>query len=401
MRLLVKNSHELEKLIDPAYGPEHSIVLRYRKACHVGEHDMESRSFREWLLKTSIREGARICPLMTYHGVHIHILDETTHMFTKTLKSIDGCVSIAHCKSKGYDGVVFESGGNTGAALTAYGQRIGMETFFFCPEENLSLLNSKTFQSDSTHLISVEDPGMVKEAAGRFEKMTGLKHIPETDWRYHASMFRGLFILEEMLQKERFSWIIQTVSAAFGPIGIYRVLHDFVQELGERPRFLGIQQEMNCPMYKAWKEKKREVTPEPISSTGQLLTRVMYDAMPHSYGTFRSLNSLLTETRGGLDTINHREFKGFLGRPFDGKGILELLRNRGIEITRSNEDILEKTGLLALAGTLKAVDQGRIPPGDNVLCCLTSGAGVSDGRAKAEFRITNLDQDLIEYTRSL
>jgi hypothetical protein len=154
-------------------------------------------------------------------------------------------------------------------------------------------------------------------------------------------------------------------------------------------------------MYKAWKEKKRNIEPEPISSTAQLLTRVMYDVTPHSYGTLRSLNHLLTETGGDLDTINHHEFRDFIDQRFDGKGILELLKERGIEITINDEDILEKTGLLALAGTIKAIDQGRIPAGNNMLCCLTSGVAVSDRQAEAEHSIINLDQDLINYTRSL
>jgi len=43
--------------------------------------------------------------------------------------------------------VVFESGGNTGAALTEYGQKAGLETFLFIPEENVSLLDQQSVRT--------------------------------------------------------------------------------------------------------------------------------------------------------------------------------------------------------------------------------------------------------------
>jgi threonine synthase len=193
----MKNSRmNFHKYIDTKYSSETSIVLRYRNAFKSEMTDQEDSNYKEWLCKTSIREGARVFHLMTYNGVEIYILDETSLMHTKTLKSIDGCVAIAKCKLRDYEKVAFESGGNTGTALTEYGQRAGLETFLFLPEENTPLLSSKMFESDKAHLISIEEPGLVKRAAHLFERLNWLKHIPETDWRYEASKFRGFFILD-------------------------------------------------------------------------------------------------------------------------------------------------------------------------------------------------------------
>lgn len=401
MNLIDQDALSFTRCIDSNYESEKSIVLRYLKAFRFGATAEEDSNFRDWIKKTSIEEGSRIIPLFTYRDVSIFILDETSFMHTKTLKSIDGCITIAHCKSRGHDRVVFESGGNTGTALTRYGQKSSLETFFFIPEDNLCLLESKAFKHPKSHLISVKNPGMVKEAVSKFSKWNEVRHIPETSWRYQASMFRGSFILEYMLLEEKFDWIIQTISAAFGPIGIYRILYHFAHELEKLPSFLGIQQEMNCPMYKAWKNHEKAIQSESISSTGQLLTRIMYDVMPRSYGTLGSLNHLLTETRGDLATINHDEYRNFMDQRFDDKGILELLLERGIEITTIEKEVLEKTGLLALAGTIKAIDQGRIPKGKKVLCCLTSGVSQADGKAEPEYRIIRLDQDLKEYISTL
>jgi hypothetical protein len=386
------NSPFLES-IDRKYPAETSIVLRYRNAFAFGTEEEDAR-FKDLLKSTSIREGSRIFSLLTYKGVEIFALDETSLMHTNTLKSIDGCVTTARCKLAGYERVVLETGGNTGAALTAYGTRSGLETFCFIPRENLPLLNSKFFASPKAHLISVEDPGLVKKTTQTFEKLYGLKHIPETCWRIEASRFRGLRILEYMLEvSTKFDWITQTISAAFGPIGIYWSFWNLGKNMRKVPRFLGIQQEVNCPMYRAWKAKRPNLRPLKIYSTSMLLTPVMYDVKPHTYGTYRDLLGVLEQTKGGLCTINRTEFASFLDRDFDGMGIRELLKEQGVEIG----ELKEKTGLIGLAGTLKEIDAGTIRKGSRVLWCLTSGVSHADGRAKAEFNIPSLQSALTDY----
>ena len=379
------------KCIDTTHEPETSIVLRYRNACNLNLPDEEQSKYNEFLQRTSIREGARIFPLLTYKGVDIHILDETSLMHTKTVKSIDGCVTIARCQLRGYENVVFESGGNTGTALSQYGQRAGLETFLFLPEASLPLLNSKVFSSDKAHLISVEDSGSVKKAAQAFESLNGFVHIPQAGWRHEASRFRGFFILEYLLGHEKFDWFTQTMSAAFGPIGIYSVLRDFYGEIGEMPRYLGIQQEANCPIYRAWKSNRTMIESTQIGSTEHLLTRVMYDAQPQTYGTYTDLRNLLVSTHGDLTTINHSEFSDFLQSDFDGKNILQVLKDNGIEITVTGGEVVEKTGLIGLAGTFKEIDTGKITKGSKILCSLTSGVSDADGRVKPEYGITSSD----------
>ncbi|HWP93203.1 MAG TPA: hypothetical protein VNN20_13500 [Thermodesulfobacteriota bacterium] len=388
-----------DKCIDTRYDSQTSMVCRYRNALRFERSDEEDFLYKELLKETSIKEGARIFPHLVYKGVEIHILDETSLMHTKTIKSIDGCITIAKCKLKGYGRVVFESGGNTGTALTEYGQKAGLETFFFIPEENLYLLDSRVFAPKRAHLISVVEPKLVKRAAHLFELSNGLKHIPQTAWRYEASKFRGFFILEYLLEGKKFDWIAQAISAAFGPIGIYLVLMDFVEEIGCLPKFLGVQQEANCPMYNAWKSKKTMIEPPEINSTAPLLSKVMYDVKPHTYGTYKDLTDILINTKGDLTTINHSEFADFLERNFDGRNILDLLKDNGVEITVTDGEVVEKTGLMALAGTVKEIDNGNIERGSKVLCCLTSGISKADGRAKPEYRIPSLEIMINDYGR--
>jgi hypothetical protein len=193
-----------------------------------------------------------------------------------------------------------------------------------------------------------------------------------------------------------FDWLVQTISAAFGPIGIYSVLHGFGAELDTIPRFLGIQQEANCPMYKAWTSDTRELDPVPVEPKmgRDLLTKVMYDVAPYTYGTYDDLKGVLTGTRGDLSTINHAEFFGVLGERFDGTSMLELLEDNGVRIGTRNGEVVERTGLIALAGAVKAIDSGRIARGSRVLCCLTSGTRPGDGRAEPDYRVSSLERVL-------
>jgi threonine synthase len=388
---------ELADHVDRDYDAETSIVLRYRHAFNFGDAATD-RQFKDLLVATSIREGVRIVPLLTYKGVDIWIMDETSLMHTKTLKSIDGCVTTAKCRLAGLDRVVLETGGNTGSALTAYGTRAGIETYCFVPAENLSLLNSEWFTSAQAHLIGVEDPGTVKHAAHLFAQMHGLAHIPQVAWRYEASRFRGMLIVEHCLRGGRFDWIAQSISAAFGPIGIYWSLRQFGRRLGRVPRFLGVQQEANCPMYRAWRSHQRTLRPKKLTSTAGLLSQTMYDVKPHTYGTYRDLLALLEIAKGELLTINHTEFGRLLAADFDGSSIRERLADQGIDI---GQEVVEKTGLMALAGTLKLIDAGGVPRGKRILCCLTSGVSAADGRARAEFTVTSLRTALRDYTRRL
>jgi hypothetical protein len=94
MRLLLEDELNICQFIDHEYRSDVSIVLRYRNALTFGAPEEDSK-YKDILKVTSIREGARIFFLLTYRGVDIHILDESSLMHTGTLKSIDGCITIS------------------------------------------------------------------------------------------------------------------------------------------------------------------------------------------------------------------------------------------------------------------------------------------------------------------
>jgi hypothetical protein len=319
-------------------------------------------------------------------------------MHTRSIKSIDGCVTTAKCKALGYDRVVFESGGNTGTALTVYGQGAGLETFLVLPKENLCLLNGAHFTAPTAHLFAAEDPDLVKQAAQVLQEDLHLHHIPRTEWRYEASRYRGCFLLEYLLEGHSFDWITQTISAAFGPIGVYSVLTQFADSLNRVPRFLGVQQQANSPMARAWRDGRETPVETEAGPIEPLLANVMYDTKPYSYGTYGDLRETLVRTGGDIVTVNQTQFAELLERDFDGQSILARLADVGIEISIQDGQVLEKAGMLCLAGTLDQIDRGRIESGCKILWCLTGGMSEGNGQAKPDYRISDVES-LEEWLR--
>ena len=378
--------------IDQDVAASDSVVLRYRNAVRFEPDDAKDTRIKSLLPQTSLQEGLRIVELMRHRGVSIDVLDESSLMASGTLKSIDGCLAAARSLDAELEGCVFESGGNTGSALTLYGGNVDLETYFFVPGENLDLLDSAIFSRPSSHLIAVDDPGQVKPAAHAFAELQDLVRIPQPGWRFQASRLIGCYLLERALEGSFYDYMVQSISAAFGPIGIYQVLGEHLPEDTPLPSFIGIQQAANCPMYRAWRGEERDAVSQPIRSTRELLTRVMYDTAPQTYGTFDSLRNLLIDTGGDLDTLDHQEFADGLERTFEGKDLITILADAGIHIGLRDGEVLEKAGLIALLGTLKRIELGRIPTGQRVLVCLTGGTARPDGLVKPTHRIADASQ---------
>jgi threonine synthase len=383
-----QSTAEFLQAIDRSHDAARSVVLRYRRALRLEAAERDDQQIKQLLERTSIREGLRIVPLFTYHGVEVDILDATSLMRTGTHKSIDGCVTTAQCLLRGFERIVFESGGNTGTALTVYDGRLGVETFFFAPTENIGLLDSRAFDRPTAHVIAVDDPRQVKPSAAAFAQHNGLPRVPQLEWRYQASAFIGCFVLEHLLEHTGYHYLVQSISAAFAPIGIYRVLQAHRERLGTLPTFLGIQQEANCPMVRAWRARSASIVTETVDSTTKLLTRVMNDGAPHTYGTLDELRTILTETGGDLTTVNHQDFREHLSLTPAGKGVLDHLQDKGVRIALRDGEVIEKAGVMALAGTLREIRAGRIADGSRVLVCLTGGTAEPDGRVRAMHRLT-------------
>lgn len=374
--------------IDRRIPAAQSIVLRYAASLTGAELTHAD------LAAVSIREGARLIELPTYRGVRLSLLDESTCMRSGTYKSLDGCISTALCRRRGIDRAVFSSGANAGIALTDYAARTNLETYFFCPVSTLYKLDGRLFRRSKAHLIAVAGADRrVKEAARIFARLTETPLIPTLDWRMLSASCRGLFLAEQLQEREPFAWFVQTVCAAYGPIGIYQTLHGLVTagqlDAGALPRFLGVQQAGLAPLVDAWTARQLTLT-TPAHWVEEAIEPTLYNMQPSE--TYPSLRDLLLASGGDMTAVTASAFRARVDRAAD------LLAAVGITPTRAvvagETTYLEKAGLLALVATLEAIDQGRIPHGQSAVCAFTGGAAPAPLEpAQPEFFI-DADADL-------
>jgi flavin reductase (DIM6/NTAB) family NADH-FMN oxidoreductase RutF/threonine synthase len=371
-------------LFDPDYSAESSTPLRYWSGA------LSSHLTREDLSATTQTEGMRILELGEYRDVRLFLLDETTRMKSGTYKSLDGCVTTAFCRKLGFTRVTFSSGANAGCALTHYGSRAGLETFFFCPAATLFKLNGKLFESPRTHLIAVEGSDRrVKEACRLFSELQDVPLIPKLEWRLAASGVRGFFIAEKMMERNHgFHWLAQAICAGFGPIGLYTALQSLSanQVIARNwiPRFLGVQQEGLSPIADAWSEKLPELQ-QAARYTNATIEPSLYNTHPSQ--TYPMLYNVLSNVGGDVMALSKSDFKSYV------PDFLNLLGKTDIILTtvskNGSSEYLENAGLMAGAGALQAIAQGRIEAGSSVLCSLTGGSmPLPDKKAVPEFMIT-------------
>lgn len=359
-------SSEFENsFIDAQYSALHSLVLRYHSLSSLGLSAEE-------LSESSVREGARVLPFTIYKDVQIDILDASSLSATGTFKSIDACVVAAKAKKEGYRKCALASGGNTGLARALYCERLGIQTFWFYPQENERLIPDWIRDNSLIHPVGISDPGKVKQACSDFVLSNPDVFTIPTEWKVAAFEPLGGLIAEEILKTGHFDWISQTVSAGFAPLAYCRVLKRLYEKgvIRQLPRFIGTQQFENCFMYKAWKQDRIQ---EPIQSTDDLLLPVIFDTEPHTYNTREQFFRLLGDHQGELETISREEFANFEETFISENQMLSFFQARDVEIALNDGRIAERAGFVALAGVLKAIDRGTVAPGSRVLNVLSGG----------------------------
>jgi threonine synthase len=200
--------------------------------------------------------------------------------------------------------------------------------------------------------------------------------IPTLEWRMLAAACRGMFLAEQILRQGlELHWLVQAVCAGYGPLGIYRTLGALIEaghlENGRVPRLMAIQQSGLCPIVNAWHEGKAMLPPvAELHGDEPLLEPALYNTYPDQ--TYPDLFHILTRWKGCALAVTQPEFDEY-GREFRGR-----IEDAGIRLTETTAQgprVVERAGLLAGAGALKGISEGRVARGETVLCALTGGAG--------------------------
>lgn len=359
-------------LIDERYPAERSLLLRYHRA--LGWLDPSLGVGLPELSAQSAAEGARVLTLAEHRGVEIRACDESSLMATGTYKDLDACLITAIARRSGMDAIVASSGGNLVQALAAYSRRAGGRAFLFAPRSTLYKLDAADF-GGGVRLIAVDLPERrVKSLARAFARRHGLPHVPEVSWRLAAGAARALHFLERTeAPGDRAQVIAQVMCAGYGPSGIYRCFSALVDAgmlaPARVPRLLGLQQEANAPMVRAWRAgdaalEERHVQPRPE----EYLEPGLYNVRPdEGYGL---LLGALRRHGGELSAVRREDLCAH------GERVRGWLRRAGCDVAdapgRPGEP-LEKAALITGAGVVQAIEEGRVRPGERVMYLITGG----------------------------
>ncbi|WP_266218145.1 pyridoxal-phosphate dependent enzyme [Paraliomyxa miuraensis] len=363
-------------LIDERHGADQSLLLRYWKALEVV--GLRPAPSLESLQAVSRGEGARVLPLPPYCDVELSVSDETSLMSSGTYKALDACLTVAMVERQGTGRVVTSSGGNLGHALARYCHARGIETFCFQPRSTGYKLDASTLAFPGVHVASADLPEPeIKALARGFAERFGLLHVPALPWRLAASAARAMFLLEAVQSGPApVEWIAQAMCAGYGPVGIYDCFAALVDGgllAAERvPKLLGIQQQANAPMVRAWSEGSREIgqrhrRPRPAA----YLEPGLYNTDPGA--NYTRLHAHLERFGGALVGVDGRDYERHAER------VVQWLADAGVVLTRrpESDEVLEKAGLLAAVGLLEAIERGHVAPGARALSLLTGGVRAS------------------------
>ncbi|WAS90782.1 pyridoxal-phosphate dependent enzyme [Nannocystis punicea] len=364
-------------MIDRRFPASQSLLLRYHKvlavpglAVELTLADLERCSHGEGATTFALTSGDR----------EVIVCDESSRMFTGTYKALDACVTVALLRRAQVRRVVASSGGNLSAALAAYAARAGLEAFLFQPRRTLYKQRGDHFGA-GVHLIGVDLPEPdVKRLARGFAERYGLAHVPDVRWRLAASAVRAMFVLESAEALGRIDCLAQTVCAGFGPAGIYQCFaalrrHGLLRR-SEVPRFLGFQQEANAPIVRAWQAGQPELAREHVRpEPDRYLEPGLYNTDPAR--EYARLAALLREVGGEMLALSDDDLARHQAP------LLARMRAAGFEFSRlpGSDEVVEKTGLLTGVGVLKAIDEGRVAPGERAMLMLTGGVRELAGAA--------------------
>lgn len=360
-----------KQLIEPSQSAQKSIVKRYHRV--LNHLDLNVELELDTVAQCSLEEGVQMFLLERYKGVDIFVLDESSLMTTGTYKDLDACVVSAIAKKAGLQSIAVSSGGNLGYSLSVYGRHSGLNSYFFQPLSTLYKLDADDFAWGGTKLIAVDLPEkQVKSLANLFARTYGIQAVPDIRWRLAASALRAMFVLEHTEGGRSVDSIAQTMCAGYGPAGIYNCFSELSREgLVHRrdvPRFLGFQQEANSPMVRAWSAGEREIMHEHVNARpSDYIEPGLYNTNPDR--NYTRLFDLIRHYGGDFATIERDDYEHYTPM------ILEWFASKHLFFTRTpgTDDVLEKTGLLTMVGIVKAIDDGRLTPGERVLGLITGG----------------------------
>ncbi len=345
--------------------------MKSDNTCNIFEYFENYNDFvaTENLQKYSVSEYANIIQLGIIDGVEIDALDMSSEAKTGTFKDWVACATVAYCKQNNIQHFVTQSSGNTANALAEYCRHFKQKVTIFFLKSNSSKIKPQFFpNSDFIDLVEVDaSEARMKELTSEFSDTHNVPWLPNLELQNLANCVRADFVTSYSKKNGRnYDWHSQSLSSGYGVFGFYDGLRRLNQHTGFS--FLGVQQTAVCPFIKRLAPSELE---QVDLSNEVLIEPTLFRSKP-TEKLFALMESVIQDYGGAFSLVSNAIYEN----TFQEANVL--LKANKLELVQNNENnVVEKSGLIDLIGTINAIRQGKIREGQRILISLTGGFGAA------------------------
>jgi threonine synthase len=271
---------------------------------------------------------------------------------------------ITELRRRGVKACMATSSGNTGASLAAFGARYGIECAIFVNEAAPSG-KLQQMQAHGARIFRVRDfivsPRITERVFRRLNEIAKAEGIPivVSAYAYCPEAMRGV----QAIATEIGSQCRETIDHVFVPVGggglLTAVCRGFAESDRPRPCVHAVQPRGCATVLAAFEEKREDILP--VKST----TCISGLSVPFDIDASTAIRELRA---GGGMAVGVEDEQVYAAQRM-------MLREEGIWA--------EPAGATALAGCMNALREGKIRPGETIVCLVT-GHGFKDPDSLAE-----------------
>ncbi len=313
--------------------------------------------YREFLPVRSVRNIVSLGEVMTpivslTHteeriGAASILVKDESRLPTASFKARGVGMAVTMANELGVSRVAIPTNGNAGAALAAYGSRVGMEVYVFCPEDTPEV-NVREIAMLGAHVWRVN--GLISDcgeivAAGRDEMAWFDFSTLKEPYRIEGKKTMGLELAEQ-LDWDLPDVIFYPTGGGTGIIGMWKVFNELeaMGWIARKPRMVAVQAEGCAPIVKAYNDGLDHAEPWENASTVAAGIRV-----PSAIGDFLILAAV-------------RDSGGFALSVSDAA-----IEQAQMTAAKRDGVMMSPEGAATLAGYERAIADGMVEPDDRVV----------------------------------
>jgi threonine synthase len=315
---------------------------------------------------------AKITYFDTIEDINLYLLDLTTGTTFGSFKSLVGFLTVVRILEKGYKEIVFVSSGNTGNNIIGFLKPFDIKINYFLPSRSIYKINPDLYNPKMHRIFAVEgNDADTKRLARKFGEINNIPYIPDYDTQIEANKVRAKIIVDfQEKEKIQFDWLSQSLSAGYGPIGTYYGYKELNYNPYKIPKFLGIQQENNCPYAALSSIASINSSIKIDDFQSELVSPTLFNTDPGK--CVNEIKNIFEEFGGEIFVVSDDDYSAI------EQDLLDQLKQVGLDLTvkttkTGKKVILENASLYTLAGSILAIKEGIIDKKQNILVSVTGG----------------------------